>query len=59
MAIKDNNYDDLTERLLEIKRICDDLDYCTYDYPFCTDSGNGCAVYKAFKSTPNTWEIKE
>lgn len=59
MIIKDKNYDDLIERLLIVRGICDDQTYCTCDCPFCTDDENGCAVYTVFNSTPNTWEIKE
>lgn len=59
MIIKDKNYDDLTERLIAVKKICDAQSYCTYECPFCTDDENNCAVYTVFDSTPNTWEIKE
>lgn len=59
MVIKDKNYDDLTERLLTIKNICDAQTYCTYECPFCIDDEDGCAIYIAFNSTPNTWEVKE
>lgn len=59
MVIKDKNYDDLIERLLIVRGICDDQTYCTDNCPFCTDDENGCAVYTVFNSTPNTWEIKE
>lgn len=59
MVIRDKNYDDLTERLLVIKNICDAQTCCTYDCPFCIDDENGCAVFTAFNSTPNTWEVVE